>query len=72
MSKTKRIKSEKLNVETVLVDPPSGWMYGFPKEMPVDTVDVNEWLVQNGYPKKQIVLLGDHFHVRFMEKDKEV
>ena len=71
MARPKKIKTEKQPaVKTVLVDPPSGWLYGFPKPMPVDTKDVNEWLVQNGYPRKQIILMGEHFYVRYMESDQ--
>lgn len=38
-------------------DPPSGWRYGFPKEMPEDVYDagdeaVAKWLAENGYPEE--------------------
>jgi len=69
MARPKKIKAEEPAVKTILVDPPSGWLYGFPKAMPADTQDVNEWLVQNGYPRKQITLLGEYFHVRFIDTD---
>ena len=38
-----------------LIDPPSGWKFGFPKEYndEVDP-DINKWLVDNGYPQKII------------------
>lgn len=36
-----------------IIDPsPAGWMYGFPK--PYDNpqnIPIDEWVVQNGYPK---------------------
>ena len=47
---------ERLNAaEEVFIDPPSGWMYGFPalwnrKEYP----DVNDFLRAKGYPEDQI------------------
>ena len=36
-----------------MIDPPSGWIYGFPKEIPesVESDKINEWLVNNGYPQ---------------------
>ena len=50
-----------------MIDPPSGWMYGFPKIIPdsVKNEDVNEWLVANGYPRHEITSLGRHFWCRF-------
>ena len=39
---------------TTIVDPPSGWMYGFPKPLPEDRpADWNfrGWLIENGYPE---------------------
>lgn len=42
---TKRIK---------MIDPDSGWKYGFPKEIPDTVRDVNLWLVENGYPRNLI------------------
>ena len=33
------------------VDPPSGWMYGFPKEVPTGVVTDDQWFIDNGYPK---------------------
>ena len=36
------------------IDPPSGWMYGFPKEFPDGIEDVNKWLAENGYPQSEI------------------
>lgn len=34
----------------VWIDPPSGYIWGFPKLMPIDTEDVDMWLHENGYP----------------------
>lgn len=37
----------------VFVDPPDGWKYGFPKPIPrYELHRVDDWLVENGYPKK--------------------
>lgn len=36
----------------VLIDPPEGWKYGFPKIYNNhDNKSVEEWLVENGYPQ---------------------
>ena len=36
------------------IDPPQGHRYGFPKELPDGVVDVNKWLVENGYPQSEV------------------
>lgn len=46
------------------IDPPEGWRYGFPKEIPEHVDDTRSWLVANGYPQKEIDALGDSFYVR--------
>ncbi len=39
----------------VLVDPPSGDKYGFPKLIPLDELwRIEDWLMDNGYPEKEI------------------
>lgn len=50
------------------VDPPSGWIYGFPKIWD-DTImpDLNDWLVSEGYPQEEIDRYGEGFYCRFME-----
>ena len=37
-----------------LIDPPSGWKYGFPKELPENVTDLRQWLINNGYPESQV------------------
>ena len=37
-----------------LIDPASGWKYGFPKECPVDVDDIRQWLIDNGYPESKV------------------
>ena len=38
-----------------MIDPPSGWLYGFPKVIPQEEgLDINTWLVANGYPQAEI------------------
>ena len=42
------------------VDPPSGWMYGFPKihDTDFDNQNISEWLVEKGYPQSEVDQLG--------------
>jgi hypothetical protein len=37
-----------------MIDPPSGWKYGFPKELPDDIKDFKQWLIDNGYPESEV------------------
>lgn len=55
-----------------MIDPPSGWLYGFPKEMPLFVTDTRAWLVANGYPQKEIDEYGDNFYCRYwMEREDD-
>jgi hypothetical protein len=54
-----------------MIDPPSGWRYGFPKEIPEVVTDVNAWLIENGYPREFIDKLGEYFHYRVFFKDSK-
>jgi len=49
-----------------IVDPPSGWRYGFPRayDRVADGDDMMVWLVKEGYPQAEIDRMGDHFYVR--------
>lgn len=52
------------------IDPPSGWKYGFPKLWDGNG-DMREWMIQKGYPKREIDRLGEHFYVRQWEPSVE-
>ncbi len=58
----------------LIVDPPSGWLYGFPKEMPenkdMTQSEENQWFLDNGYPQK---LIDDGMlkYVRFWYSEDE-
>jgi hypothetical protein len=55
-----------------MIDPPSGWKYGFPKPVPEDRrYDFIIWLVEQGYPQSEIDTLGEHFYCRFWEQADE-
>lgn len=47
-----------------MIDPPSGWKYGFPKEIPEHVDDTTKWLIDNGYPEYEVKKMGDYFFVR--------
>ena len=53
-----------------LIDPPSGWKYGFPKPIPDEVENVLEWLVGEGYPQSEIDACGKHFYCRYLEGEK--
>jgi hypothetical protein len=60
---------EQQRKEEIHVDPPEGWRYDFPKIWDKNKYpDLNEWLVQEGYPKKKIEEYGDVFYCRFWTK----
>ena len=53
----------------LIIDPPSGWQYGFPKPIPEDRrYDSLTWLVEQGYPQHLIDDLGEHFYCRYWEQ----
>ena len=49
---------------TLMIDPPSGWKYGFPKPVHEDyylledDFSMTQWLVSEGYPQSEIDKLG--------------
>jgi len=56
-------------MKVMMIDPPSGWKYGFPKPFPNGVENYKEWLVANGYPQHEIDAYGDHFYCRYWEED---
>lgn len=44
----------------LMIDPPSGWHFGFPKKLPNNwkekDFDLSKWLVEEGYPKEDLEL----------------
>jgi hypothetical protein len=55
-----------------MCDPPSGWKYGFPKEIPFEVEQdggTRNWLLENGYPQSEIDACGDYFFIRFWEEN---
>ena len=45
-----------MKLEMQIYDPPSGWLYGFPKPWPAEVEktqkNIEDQLVKDGYPKK--------------------
>jgi len=49
----------------IMVDPPEGWKYNFPKEFdPSRDPPIRQWLVEQGYPAEIIESMGSAFFVR--------
>lgn len=56
--------------KAMFIDPPSGWKYGFPKELPSDQVNrTTEWMIEQGYPREEIDKMGEHFYCRYWEEE---
>ena len=59
-------------MKQLMIDPPSGWKYGFPKPIPEDRrKDSLVWLVEQGYPQEEIDALGEYFYCRYWEQPEE-
>jgi hypothetical protein len=54
-----------------MIDPPNGWLFGFPKEIPEGVGDMTAWLLANGYPQREIDLCGEHFYVKYWTEERE-
>jgi hypothetical protein len=51
------VKSPIKPVALTFIDPPSGWLYGFPKvapDPPLYGTELEEWLVKEGYPQRLV------------------
>ena len=58
----------------LIIDPPAGWKYGFPKPMPEEIMDgsikeFSNWLIKEGYPREDIELAVRHS--RYWEQEIE-
>lgn len=59
-------------MKRTMIDPPSGWRYGFPKELTVtEDENINEWLVKNGYPQSMIDLFKGKLVCRMWYMDDD-
>ena len=57
----------------VMVDPPSGWRYGFPKlyDPSKEEGTMYDWLVREGYPQSEIDRYKGNFFCRFWYPEEE-
>ena len=59
-----------LDPDRLMIDPPSGWRYGFPKRIPREHQHrVLEWMVEQGYPRH--LTEGKHFYVRYWNAEED-
>jgi len=62
-------------MKVTMVDPPSGWKYGFPKALPnpwPQPWSLALWLISEGYPEIELTRFGDFFlYVRQWEQDDD-
>lgn len=55
------------------IDPPSGWKYGFPKKLPdPPPMNVGAWLVENGYPQREVNFWKGHVPYRIFVEEEDV
>jgi hypothetical protein len=56
-----------------MIDPPSGFKWGFPKKISYDSLigDTVDWLIKNGYPKEEIEAAGNLFTWKIWQKPEE-
>ena len=51
----------------MMIDPPSGWQFGFPKVYDKEPKETKEaWLLRNGYPKS-LIDRGMHHYCRYWD-----
>jgi len=50
-----------------LIDPPNGWLYGFPKPYDSSLGSIEQFCLKSGYPESKKDLLK-HISVSFVEK----
>lgn len=57
-------------VKVLMIDPPSGWLYGFPLPMINKDKDepIEDFLLRNGYPQK-LIDEGMAKHCRYWETE---
>ena len=55
-----------LEMKIQLIDPPSGWKYGFPKMyIPFEGESMIDYCVRKGYPRSEANALDDSFNCQF-------
>lgn len=50
-----------------LIDPPSGWRFGFPKPLPKnfkeENFDLRQWFIDNDYPEEEVDFAIHHYRI---------
>ena len=72
ISLNKKLKSKNMKNKTQMIDPPSGWKYGFPK--PYDKKkdgDLKDFFKKNGYPEKDINFALENCRMWNVEENNE-
>lgn len=61
-----------MKITITIYDPPSGWLYGFPKQyLPLKGELLEDTLMRDGYPQKEIDA-GMAKYVRFWDQPMDV
>ena len=64
--------NKKRDAVMIMIDPPSGWKYGFPMVFDMkEGGNINEWLVSKGYPQSLIDEFKGVLPCRFWEQEDE-
>ena len=54
------------------IDPPSGWKYGLPMQVPdPQPENMMKWLVDQGYPQQEIDKMPNSFYCRYWQEEVE-
>lgn len=58
--------------ERIMIVPPEGWRYGFPKQFDGNInssmQELKQWLLANGYPREEILSRMENFPVILMNE----
>ena len=61
-----------MKLKKKLIDPPSGWKYGFPKEYDENKDgNLKDFLKKNGYPEKDLDFAIQHCRMLYIEDENE-
>ena len=52
-----------------MIDPPSGWKYGFPRMIPDGIEDHRQFILDCGYPQEELDSYGKYFYVRYWDAE---
>lgn len=62
-------------MKVIMIDPPNGWRYGFPKPIPEkcleDENEFRKFLAENGYPDMLLDMAFKHSRCWTVEKDDD-